>query len=330
MSVSDILSPKIFVRQHLFLQAHFCHIPGDHTIGLNCLSDSQVLPLLFAMDTDTLLTCGRASSRLLRLVRDREVWRHLLRETDELTKERRVDLVEFGSSKIPEMMAEVLKETALRMSRLSIDPQKMKNGRVKIMLSIQGWGSPSVYQVYGDHLEELVQVANTVGSTFTILEVEHGRGVLPFALWKQIAAHVKRQGETLDKLDFGFLIFIDGDHDLGNDGIDNVLLYLVKMSKWWRVEELQMMCNRENCWATLASNSTAGRIDIVHVYAPRWFVGAKREDVRKVWEISSVMRMIFPPGYGYEVERVEVGKDLHGDPEANWQKLVEIAGLAKS
>ena len=177
------------------------------------------------------------------------------------------------------MMAEVLKETALRMSRLSIDPQKMKNGNVKIMLSIQGWGSPSVYQVYGDHLEELVQVANTVGSTFTILEVEHGRGVLRFALWKQIAAHVKRQGETLNKLDFGFLIFIDS-------GIDNVFLYLAKMSKWWRVEELQMICNRENCWATLASNATAGRIDIVHVYAPRWFEDAKREDVRKVWEIS--------------------------------------------
>ena len=121
-----------------------------------------------------------------------------------------------------------------------------------------------------------------------------------------------------------------GNHDLGIDGIDNVFLYLVKMSKWWRVEELQMMCNRENSWASLASNATAGRIDTVHVYAPRWFEAAKREDVRNVWEISSMMRMIFPPGYGYEVERVEVGKEIPGDPEANWQKLVQIAGLAES
>ena len=320
------------------MQAHFCHIPGDHTIGLNCLSDSQVLPLLLAMDADTLLTCARASTRLLGLVRDREVWRHLLRETDELTKEKVEELVLFGSRKIPEMMAEVLKETASRMSRLSNDPYKKKDGHgnVKIVLSVQGWGSPSVYQVYGDHLEKLVHVANTVGSSFTIVEVEHGRGALRFALWKQIAAHVKHQGETLDKLDFGFLIFMDRPHDLGIDGIDNVFLYLVKMSKWWRVKELRMWCNRDNNWATLASNASAGRIGIVHVYAPRCFEEAKREDVRKVWEISSVMRVIFPPGPypeadEYEVENVEeVGKDQPGEPEANWQKLVEIAGLAES
>ena len=83
MSVSELLSPNIFIS--LLLQAHFCHIPGDHTFGLNCLSDSQVLPLLLAMDANTLLACGRTSSQLLRLLRDREVWRHLLRETDELT-----------------------------------------------------------------------------------------------------------------------------------------------------------------------------------------------------------------------------------------------------
>ena len=48
------------------------------------------------------------------------------------------------------------------------------------------------------------------------------------------------------------------------------------------------------------------------------------------------MRVIFPPGPypeadEYEVENVEeVGKDQPGEPEANWQKLVEIAGLAES
>ena len=146
-----------------------------------------MLPLLLAMDTDTLLACGRTSSRLLRLARDREVWRHLLRETDEFSKKKQEELVEFGSSKIPEMGAEVLKETASRMSRLSNDPLKMKNGYTKMMLSIQGWGSPGVYEVYDDHLEELIQVATTVGSLFTIVEVEL-KGRIPLS--KQIVAHV--------------------------------------------------------------------------------------------------------------------------------------------
>ena len=283
-----------------------------------------MLPLLLAMDADTLLACGRASSRLLRLVRDREVWRHLLRKTDELTKEKLEELVEFGSSQIPEMMAEVLKEAARRMSRPGNDPVKMRVGYPKMMLSIQGWGSPGLYEVYADHLEELNQVATTVGSSFTILEVEH-KANLRIPLWKQIAAHVERQGEVLVKLDLGYL----NSYDLGIDGFGNVLLYLVKMSKWWRVKELQMTTNIDNSWATLASNASTGRIDFCRAHTLRGFENAKREDVRKVWEISSVMHTRVPMGTEWSVS--SVGKvQTKKDPEANWQKLVEIAGLPES
>ena len=277
-----------------------------------------MLPLLLAMDADTVLACGRASSRLLRLVRDREVWRHLLRDTDDLTKEKLEELVGFGSSQIPEMMAEVLKETARRMSRLVNDPVKMRVGYLKMMLSIQGWGSPGVYAVYlyGDHLKKLLQVATAVGSSFTILEVEHKVG-LRNPLLKQIAAHVKRQGKALDKLDFGYL----DSHDMGIDGYGNVFLEMLQMSKWWRVKELQMTTNIDNSWATLANNASTGRIDICHAPAPRGFKDAKRRDVRKVWEISSVMRIFV------QWEVISVGKDQPGDPEANWHKLVELAGL---
>ena len=290
-----------------------------------------MLPLLLAMDADTVLACGRASSRLLRLVRDREVWRHLLRDTDDLTKEKLEELVGFGSSQIPEMMAEVLKETARRMSRLVNDPVKMRVGYLKMMLSIQGWGSPGVYAVYlyGDHLKKLLQVATAVGSSFTILEVEHKVG-LRNPLLKQIAAHVKRQGKALDKLDFGYL----DSHDMGIDGYGNVFLEMLQMSKWWRVKELEMTTNN---WATLASNASTGRIDFCRAHTLRGFENAKREDVRKVWEISSVMRIFvegvfvfngIPMGTEYDIR--SVGKDQPEDPEANWEKLVDVAGLADS
>ena len=36
--------------------------------------DGQVLPILLKLDPDSLLNCGRASSRLYRLVSDWEVW----------------------------------------------------------------------------------------------------------------------------------------------------------------------------------------------------------------------------------------------------------------
>ena len=299
-----------------------------------------MLPLLLAMDADTLLACGRASSRLLRLVRDREVWRHLLTQTDELTNEKLEQLVEFGSSKIPEMMAEVLKETARRMSRPGNEPQKKRAGYVKMMLSIQGWGSLDVYELDGDHLEKLAQVATTVESSFTILEVEQQGNRIPegntsIPLWKQIVAHVECQGETLDKLDLDCLYF----HLLGIGGIDNIFLDLLKMSKWWRVKKLYMAhgASRGNSWATLASSASTGRIDFCHAYTPNGFEDAKREDVRKVWEITSEMRIFVesvfvfngvPMGAEYDIR--SVGKDQAGDPEANWQKLVEIAGLPES
>ena len=274
------------------------------------------------MDANTLLTCGKASSRLLRLVRDREVWRHLLRKTDELSKEKVEELVGFGSSQIPEMMAEVLKETARRMSRPGNEPQKIRAGYVKMMLSIQGWGSPDVYELDGDHLEKLAQVATTVESSFTILEVEQQGNRIPegntsIPLWKQIVAHVECQGETLDKLDLDCLYF----HLLGIGGIDNIFLDLLKMSKWWRVKLLQMTTNRDNSWVTLANNASTGRIDVCHAPTPRGFKDAKRKDVHKVWEISSVMRIFV------QWEVISVGKDQPGDPEANWHKLVEIADL---
>ena len=36
-------------------KAHSCRLDGEHMPGLDCLSDGQILPILLAMDPDTLL-----------------------------------------------------------------------------------------------------------------------------------------------------------------------------------------------------------------------------------------------------------------------------------
>ena len=67
-------------------QDHICPLTG-----IDCFSDDQILPLLLA----SLFNCGMASPRLYRLIRDRKVWRYLLKEVD-ITKEQMEELRLFG------------------------------------------------------------------------------------------------------------------------------------------------------------------------------------------------------------------------------------------
>ena len=67
-------------------QEHICPLTG-----IDCFSDDQILPLLLA----SLFNCGMASPRLYRLIRDRKVWRYLLKEVD-ITKEQMEELRLFG------------------------------------------------------------------------------------------------------------------------------------------------------------------------------------------------------------------------------------------
>ena len=86
-------------------------------MGLDDLSDEQVLPLLLVMDPDTLLNFGKTSQRFFNLVCDREVWRQLLKKTAEFTEEKVEQLRAFKGS--VEMMPEVVKEAARRIPSLS-------------------------------------------------------------------------------------------------------------------------------------------------------------------------------------------------------------------
>ena len=94
---------------------HICPLPGNHQASLDCLSDEQILPILLAMDSETLLALGRMSSRFYMLVCDRQVWGYLLYNVDEFTKEKVEELVVFGDGIFgmegrPGMISEILKE----------------------------------------------------------------------------------------------------------------------------------------------------------------------------------------------------------------------------
>ena len=156
---------------NLLQGGHICPLPGDHLPGLDCLPDEQVLPLLMAMDSDTLLQVGKMSARLYCLVLDRHVWRHLLKGV-ELDKEQVEVLAVFGRGLFgiqgsPEMMSDILKEAAERFTFLT--------GEVKVIIEIQSSvnaGDLEVFEVDIRYLEELVSIAESVGARFNIKDVE--------------------------------------------------------------------------------------------------------------------------------------------------------------
>merc|ERR1719450_1046634 len=92
----------------------FCSLKGTHQPGLYCLSDEQLLPILMHLDVDTLLHCGRTSSRLFQLVCDPEIWKRVFKQTEDFTKERLKKLVIFCTRDCvcPEIRFEAVKVAA--------------------------------------------------------------------------------------------------------------------------------------------------------------------------------------------------------------------------
>ena len=138
-------------------------------MGLDDLSDEQVLPFLLVMDPDTLLNFAKTSQRFFNLVCDREVWRQLLKKTAEFTEEKVEQLKAFkGSKGSVEMMPEMVKESARRIP-FSLKPMPViefgvleeedarwlrciKN-QVKVTLTVEGGWSKDSFEVDCNGLE---------------------------------------------------------------------------------------------------------------------------------------------------------------------------------
>ena len=306
---------------------HVCHKRDVHSANLSCLSDCQILPILLFLDAgsllliiiiinncistgsliiiliinnyinitiiraDTLLACGRVSSRLLRLVRDREVWLHLLQSIEVFTEEKMVELARLGSRNVPELMSEALKNIVGRMSDpIFKDPLVLK-------VRIQGWGSPSFYQVQSFLLRQLTRAANILRSSFVILEVEKETWYwAPLDnssdTWNQIAAQVEQQGRLLDHLTFFHVHTAIG--NFAEQSGNASFFSLLQLSKSWKIDKLTLVHDDHsgNDWASLATLASAGQIGSLNLLGVQGGVlEMRKEDVRKVWEISSKMKI---------------------------------------
>ena len=150
--------------------------------------------------------------------------------------------------------------------------------------------------------------------------------------------HVAHQDEHLVKLRIEVWGLVGVFNKISGD--DEELFSLVKKSKRWEVGKL--VFDHASYWATLATFASTG--DIVRLDFDNHLQElekVKKEDARKVWEISGGIRVLnrAVPGVWEEFERLgkgvwsleggykrrEVGEEAF-DPEVNWHRLVSFAG----
>ena len=315
-------------------------------VGLDQLSDDQVLPLLLAMDADTLLNCSKASKRLLTLVSDREVFRSLLKKTDEFTKEKLEELKALkGRKGAPEMMPEVVIEAARRIpfspipltaSQLPQLPQlpelpalpqeeggdgdrivqefvaRLKN-QVRVKVTIEGgWGNGNnTFDVDGKRLEKLITVAKEVAVKLTLVEVEECFPVLEknTSILRIIAAHLEEQDEKLEMLKLFELFFP-----------------LLQFSKRWEIDLVALPdADLDDAWTSLANIPTSdGRICklMAMPFLQNPLGTVRLNTLRRLWEISDEM-------IGFRTGTVEAQEFLGGrrsslDLDAEWQRILEV------
>ena len=284
------------------------------------------------MDPETLLNCGRTNRRLHRLVCDMEVWRSLLKGIGSFTKERLEELVKFGlgDEHSLEMKAEVLKEAASRFKSQSgsDDPQhyrrfaNMKGGSwssYKLAVSIQGWGSLDTFEMGGEgHLKELIRVAQTVGSKFSIKEVTTYAplplgcmlrcgiaGVARPETFHLISGLVGQQGgERLGKLNLHSVLL-----RYDNQEHDDPFFSLLESSKEWKIQKLDFELCHEY-WTALARSASAGHIGTIK-FSTRNGKKICKEDFKKVWEIVEKFEVDFA---------VLIGGGRGEEPKTSWEE----------
>ena len=319
----------------LFLQVH------ARQPGLDCLSNEQVIHLLLAMDSDTLLDCGRASLRLYRLVCDRQVWRSLLKDISEFSKEKVEDLLLFATEGgpdmtpemtkgSPEMLPEILKEAARRIKfcdrrlgseQASEQGQGDEGGiikRVKIAVAVQGWDSET-FEVDGTRLEELTGVAEAVGEKFVMVEVHDFNSFeTNIETYRKIATHMEKQEERLVLLETANFTLNT------NREMAELFLTLQKKCLEWRVMVFMMGSvdpDPEEYWTYLDKIcSSYGHISILFFMKSQWMV--RLESVRKAWEISGMMNIWTDHPLG-PLANLRGGRDCV-DWETEWEKAVEV------
>lgn len=306
-------------------------------IGLAHLSDEQVVPLLLAMDPDTLLNFGKTSQRFFNLVCDREVWRQLLKKTAEFTKEKVEQLKAFkGSKGSEEMMPEMVKEAARRIP-FSLKPMPLLavvypswlrgiKSQVKVTLTIEGGWSNDSFEVDCNGLEELSTLARTTGVKLILVEAIEASSAEYFrnisVAWSVVVAHMEQQEVMLKQVKFKKVdAWVQS-----QDELTQIILPLLRLSNRWEIERFNLDEDLDDLfWTELAKVPTSsGHIGSILCYSTPMTVHKKHlNTLRNLWQICRSIRTYERTNYGGRSRDFLGGKVYILDPEAEWQRVLD-------
>ena len=274
------------------------------------------------MDTYSLLKFGRCSSRLYSMVSSPEVWRTLLRGIEEFTEAKVRMLMLFArKGDFLNMMTEVQREIASR------HIFSKGEDKVRVKVTIGGWREAKTYDLRSDALKRMYMIewesALVVagGARIIVNEVQEFEGSRSAEtyIFSDLSNHVKIQQSKMDY----FEVKKFGGHWNNLD--------ILKKCKRWLVYEFFMVNWREpgltvdhvqRHWRYLASSADCGIIKMLllerRMPDTQSIYEGILESVRKVWEISQHVQIIFEDRTKIQLR----GGKNNENCDENWRDLM--------
>jgi len=272
-------------------------VAGNKRNMFTYLPDEVIVHMCCYMDTYSLLKFGRCSSRLYSMVSSPEVWRTLLRGIEEFTEAKVRMLMLFArKGDFLNMMTEVQREIASR------HIFSKGEDKVRVKVTIGGWREAKTYDLRSDALKRMYMIewesALVVagGARIIVNEVQEFEGSRSAEtyIFSDLSNHVKIQQSKMDY----FEVKKFGGHWNNLD--------ILKKCKRWLVYEFFMVNWREpgltvdhvqRHWRYLASSADCGIIKMLllerRMPDTQSIYEGILESVRKVWEISQHVQIIF-------------------------------------
>ena len=286
------------------------------------LPDEVIVHMCRYMDTYSLLKFGRCSSRLYSMVSSPEVWRTLLRGIEEFTEAKVRMLMLFArKGDFLNMMTEVQREIASR------HIFSKGEDKVRVKVTIGGWREAKTYDLRSDALKRMYMIewesALVVagGARIIVNEVQEFEGSRSAEtyIFSDLSNHVKIQQSKMDY----FEVKKFGGHWNNLD--------ILKKCKRWLVYEFFMVNWREpgltvdhvqRHWRYLASSADCGIIKMLllerRMPDTQSIYEGILESVRKVWEISQHVQIIFEDRTKIQLR----GGKNNENCDENWRDLM--------
>ena len=269
------------------------------------------------------------------------MWRALLKDVSEFSKEKVEELLVFATKGgpdmtpemvkgSPEMLPEILKEAARRIMfcdrRRGSEPPSQQGDEVqiikqaKITVTVQGWGSET-FEVDGTRLEKLTGVADALGEKFTMVEVQDFNSMnTNIETFRRIAVHMAKQEERLVRLE---TLNCSLSREITRE-MAEIFSTLQKKCTEWKVTifmmgSVQDDADPEEYWASLDKICNKnGHISILFFAKSQGIVSL--ESVRKAWEISDMLNIWTEE---HQLVNLRGGRVCDCDWEGEWGLAVE-------